>query len=569
MSSPISREWIIRPTDPGLSRALAEALGISPITAAVLAARGNRSPVEARAALTEEEASGPDPFLIPDMELAVDRLHRAVEKRERVVVYGDYDVDGASATCLYLNFLESLGLSAGCYIPNRLTEGYGLNEPAIRHLASSGCSLLFTADCGTTSNREIALAKSLGMDVIVTDHHLPEQTLPPAIALLNPCRTDSRYPFQGLCSGGLAYKTATAYVEKYGAAGFDPEAHLDLVALATIADVAPLQAENRRLVRQGLALLSTGDRPGVRALKAVAGVNGPCGVGTVGFTLAPRLNAAGRLGDSTDAVKLLFTRNYPEAMDLAGKLDRLNRERQTLEEAVTAEAMHEAEASEHGPIVLASRSWHPGVVGIVAGRLVEHYHRPSVLIAINKQGLGRGSARSIAGINVYEAIAQCRGDLIAFGGHAVAAGLTIHEDRIGAFREHLKEVLQEPLHNGPAAPRLSCDADVDLAHCLADTARELDRLGPFGAGNPAPTLILRNLRIVSARVVGNNHLKLSVRRNGSGILDAIGFRMGPLESQGVAQADPVDLAGVLEINSWNGAERAQLRLKGLRPSVMG
>jgi single-stranded-DNA-specific exonuclease len=409
----------------------------------------------------------------------------------------------------------------------------------------------------------------LGLDVIVTDHHLPEQALPPALALLNPCRADSCYPFQGLCSGGLAYKTATAYVTKYGATGFDPDAQLDLVALATIADVAPLQAENRRMVRQGLRVLSQGDRPGIRALKAAAGVDGPCGVGTVGFTLAPRLNAAGRLGNSSDAVRLLLTRDPREAADLAGTLDRLNRERQGIEETITREAVLAAEASGSGPIVLASRAWHPGVVGIVAGRLVERYHRPAVLIAVNEQGIGRGSARSIAGVNVHDAIAQCRSDLEAFGGHAVAAGLTIREDRIAAFRERLREVLAEILNRGPVAPRLPCDAEVDPAHCLPGAARELERLGPFGAGNPAPTLVLRRLRIVSARVVGNNHLKLAVRRNGSGLLEAIGFRLGSLESQGLAPTDTVDLAGALEINSWNGTERAQFRLKDLRASVRG
>jgi single-stranded-DNA-specific exonuclease len=547
--------------------ALAQGLGVSLVTAAVLAARGSRSSLEARAVLFAEDSPGPDPFLIPDMERAVDRLHRAVARRERVVVYGDYDVDGASATSLYVGFLNSLGLSAGYYIPHRLTEGYGLNEPAIRRLASSGVTLLITADCGTTAHREIAVARSLSLDVIVTDHHLPEEVLPPALALLNPCRADSRYPFQGLCSGGLAYKVTKAYVEKYGPSGFDPDTQLDLVALATIADVAPLQAENRRMVRQGLGILSQGTRPGIRALKAIAGVEGLCRVGTVGFTLAPRLNAAGRLGDPTDAVRLLLTRDPQEAADLAQKLDLLNRERQRLEEAMITEAVQAAEESGSGPIVLGSRAWHPGVVGIVAGRLAERYHRPAVLIAIDGQGVGRGSARSIAGVNVYDAIAQCRSDLGAFGGHAVAAGLTVHEDRIAAFRERLREVLAETLPSGPANPLLSCDAEVDPAHCLAGAARELERLGPFGAGNPEPMLVIRRLQILSARVVGNNHLKLSLRNNGSGVLDAIGFRLGSLESHGLAPTDTVDFVGALEINAWNGTERAQFRLKDLRASA--
>ena len=569
MPPPVFREWVIRPNDPAVCRALSEALGVHRVTAAVLVGRGNHSPEEARAALAGEEGPSPDPFLLAGMEQAVDRIHRAVQRRERVLVYGDYDVDGVSATSLYLGFLKELGHTAGFAIPHRLKEGYGLNAHAVRRIASSGVSLLITADCGTTSHDEIALAQSLGMDVIVTDHHLPGETLPSALTILNPCRADSGYPFKGLCSGGLVYKVATAYRAKYGAERSSPDSHLDLVALSTIADVAPLQAENRRMVRQGLRAISAGDRPGIRALKTVAGVDGPCGVGTVGFTLAPRINAAGRLGDAADAVRLLLTGDHREAADLARVLDRLNRERQQLEEAITAEAVQAAEESASGPIVLASRSWHPGVIGIVAGRLVERYHRPAVLIAVNEQGIGRGSARSIAGVNVYDAISQCRDTLAAFGGHAMAAGLTIREDRIPAFRDRLAEVLDAPLSSSSACPRLACDAEVESHECSPGAVRELARLGPFGVGNPEPTLVLRRLQIASARIVGHNHLKLAVRRNGGILLDAIGFRMGPLESHGLLPTDAVDLAGVLEINIWNGTERVQLRLKDLRASVNG
>jgi len=567
VSYPASREWVIRPHDPAVRRALSQALGLHSVTAAVLVARGHRTSDDARAALAEVEEPGPDPFLLPDMEKAVDRIHRAVRCRERVLVYGDYDVDGVCATSLYLGFLKELGHTVGFCIPHRLKAGYGLNAHAVRRIAASGVSLLITADCGTTSHGDIALAQSLGTDVIVTDHHLPGATLPPALAVLNPCRADSAYPFQGLCTGGLAYKVATAYATKYGPAGVDPDGHLDLVALSTVADVAPLQAENRRMVRQGLRAISAGGRPGVRALKAVAGIDGPCGVGTVGFTLAPRINAAGRLGDAGDAVRLLLTGDQREAEDLAGVLDRLNRERQQIEEQVTAEAVQSAAHSASGPIVLASRSWHPGVVGIVAGRLVERYHRPAVLIALNEDGVGRGSARSIAGVNMFEAIAQCRDYLDAFGGHAAAAGLTIREERIPAFRDRLAAALDAELSGATARPRLVCDAEVEPGECSPVAARELVRLGPFGAGNPEPILVLRGLRIVSARKVGHNHLKLAVTRTGGNLLDAIGFRMGSLESQGLSPADPVDLAGALEINAWNGADRVQLRLKDLRASV--
>ena len=571
MFVPASREWVIRPSDPVACRILAEGLNLHPVTAAVLAARGRCSLEEARSALAGEEVPDPDPFLLPDMDQAVDRVHRALHNRERIVVYADYDVDGASAASLYLEFFKGLGHPAGLYIPHRLTEGYGLNESAVRRIAASGVSLLITADCGTTSHAEIALAQSLGMDVIVTDHHLPEETLPPALAVVNPCRADSAYPFRGLCSGGLAYKVATAYLAKYGMGHPEasPDSWLDLVSLATIADVAPLQAENRTMVRRGLRAISQGTRLGIRALKAVAGVNGPCGVGTVGFTLAPRINAAGRLGEAALAVRLLLADDAREAEDLARVLDRLNRDRQMIEEKVTAEALQALDGSTQGPIVLASRGWHPGVVGIVAGRLAERCHRPAVLIAVNEQGIGRGSARTIAGVNIFEAIAQCRDHLDSFGGHAAAAGLTIREERIPGFRARLGEALDGALSGAGAHPRLMCDAEVEPGTLSLAAAGELARLGPFGAGNPEPTLVLRSLRIASARVVGADHLKLTVRRNGGLFLDMIGFRMGSLASLGLSPAEPVDVAGALETNIWNGTERVQIRLKDVRQSRDG
>lgn len=569
MPAPVLREWVIRPSDPEACRTLADALGLQDLTAAVLAARGHRTPEAARALLDGAETSGHDPFLLADMERAVDRLHRAVRGRERVLVYVDYDVDGASATSLYLSFLKGLGLAVAFYIPNRIKEGYGLNADAVRRIAASGTTVLITADCGTTSVDEIALAQSLGMDVIVTDHHLPGGTRPSALAMLNPCRPDAGYPFQGLCSGGLAYKVASAYCAKYGAAASDPESYLDLVALATIADVAPLQDENRVMVRQGLRLLSQGVRPGIRALKTAAGIKGECGVGTVGFTLAPRINAAGRLGDAVDAVRLLLTEDEREAAELAGLLNRLNQERQRCEEGIAAEAIRAADAAPDGPIVLASRGWHQGVVGIVAARIVERFHRPAILIALNDVGIGKGSARSVPGVNVFEAIAQCRDALDAFGGHAAAAGLTIREDRIPEFRARLADVLQGPLGSPAARPRLLCDAEVEPRGFSPAAVLELGRLGPFGSGNPEPTLVLRNLRVASARIVGTNHLKLAVTGRNGPRLDAIGFKMGSLESRGLSPSEPIDVACALDINAWNGTERVQLRLKDVRASVNG
>ena len=507
----------------------------------------------------------------------MDRIHRAVVEHERILIYGDYDVDGTAATALYVRFLSGLGCAPEYYIPHRIKEGYGLNAEAVRRIASSGVSLLMTVDCGTTSFSELALAQSLGLDVIVTDHHLPEKTLPPAFAILNPCRSDSGYPFQGLCSAGVAFKVATAYTRKYGQSVKLLEDHLDLVALATIADLAPLHAENRWMIREGLRRLSNGGRLGLRSLKAVAGIGGSCGVADIGFKLAPRINAAGRLGDAADAVKLLLTENEDEARALAEGLDRLNRARQQVEEQVTAEAIDvlasapDATTGTAEPIVLASRSWHPGVVGIVASRLVERYHRPAVLIAVNEQGKGRGSARSIAAVNICDGIGQCREHLEAFGGHAAAAGLTIREEAIPRFRAKLAEVLAEPLRRA-AGRRLVCDAESRShsarwarASHLPAVVREVDRLGPFGMGNPEPMFLLRRLHISSVRMVGNNHLKLMLRGARGPALTAFGYGMGAFRE--LPLAGPVDLACSLEINSWNGTEGVQLRLKDLRASL--
>lgn len=562
-------QWVIPPPDAAAQSALIIGLGLHPITAAVLVARGLRSEAAARTALSGDDLSPPDPFLLDGMEQAADRVYRAVRNRESILVYGDYDVDGMCATAVYVEFFKILGQEASYYIPLRLSEGYGLNADVIRRLAASGVSLLITVDCGTTAVDEIALARSLGMDVIVTDHHVCESSLPPAFAILNPCRPDSSYPFTGLCSAALAYKFTTAYARKYGIPLQALDKLLDLVTLATIADMVPLHAENRRMVQRGLSLLSSGERVGLRALKAVAQVHGACTVGAVSFRLAPRLNAAGRLGDATEAVRLLLSTDEEEAWALAQMLDRTNGARQQIEEQVMAEAVAAVETraeTSRGPLVLASRSWHPGVVGIVAGRLVDRYHRPAVVIAVNEEGQGRGSARTISGVNIYEGIAACRGDLQRFGGHAAAAGLTIREEQVPIFRERLGEALAAPLERA-SGRHLACDAEVEPVGLSPAAVRELDRLGPFGVGNPEPTLVLRNLHIRSSRVVGENHLKLLVRGSRGSAVTAFGYGKGG--GEGFALKSPIDVACSLEINVWNETEGVQLRLKDMRASAVG
>ncbi len=563
----LKKHWVVREVNPEHQQALARALAISPITASVLLGRGVGTTEQARQWLASDLSLQHDPFLVPDMEVAVDRLRRAIRTGDLICVYGDYDVDGVSATSLFLSFFRDLGANIIDYIPHRLQEGYGLNVQALQTLAGQGVKLLVTADCGSTSFQEIDAANQLGMQVIVTDHHQVGDRLPQALALLNPHRVDSSYPFPGLCSGGLAYKVAQAYRTKFGGGTGSLEGLLDLVALATVADVVPLRDENRGFVRAGLALIEGGSRCGIRALKQAAGVTGPCTGGTVAFRLAPRINAAGRLDQARAAVRLLITDSDQEAGVIAERLEQLNRDRQRIEEEVASEAMASMNEEALPPgIVLWSRQWHLGVVGIVASRLVERFHRPAVVVAVDGRGNGKGSARSVPGFNLYEALSRCRAVLDGFGGHPAAAGLTIQESHLPELRARFAEVAAEWSGEQPAGPMLHVDAEVALREVDYRLVRELEQLKPFGAGNPEPTLAVRNLAIVTTRVVGDNHLKLTVRHENSAPFDGIGFRMGSLADRGLVQGTPVDAVFVPEMNRWNGLDRIQLRIRDLKAS---
>lgn len=561
-----SRLWVFRDFDPAQRAILAQALSISPATASLLLARGVTTPGQAVAWMSPVRSH--DPFLIPDMERAVDRLHRAMTRKERVCFYGDYDVDGMSATSVYLSFFRGLGADLRAYVPHRVREGYGLNESAIRALACEGVTLLVTSDCGTTSHRDIALANELGVDVMVTDHHQPDDSLPPALAVMNPHRSDAQYPFRGLCSGGLAFKVASAYQRKYGEGAVPLEALMDLVALSTVADVVPLQDENRVFVRDGLPLLSRGARCGVRALMRVSGVTNACTSETIAYKLAPRLNAAGRLDDAMDGVRLLTTESEPEAERLAEHLERLNRTRQQLESEIMREALDQLDTRDiPAAIVLASRRWHLGVVGIVAARLVERFHRPAIVMAISEEGIGKGSARTVPGFDLYQALVSCRERLVAFGGHPSAAGVTVREDRIPAFAEQFSAIAATWAQAAPHIPTLHLDSEVRLDEVTHRLIQEIDALHPFGAGNPEPMFAVKRLEIMSARVVGEKHLKMTLRQGRSLPFDGIGFGMKSLEAQGLSLGTRVDVACTPELNRWNGLDRIQLRIRDMRPTA--
>ena len=552
--------------------ALARALGVHPLVAQVLWRRGLRSAEEADRFLRPSLADLPDPALLAGIGPAVARLARAIEAGERITAYGDYDVDGVTSTTLLVSFLRALGAQVDHYVPHRLEEGYGLNLEAVARLAARGTRLLVTLDCGVTAVAEIDEAIRLGVDVVVVDHHTTPAELPRAAAILNPWQPGCAYPTRNLCAVGVTFLLCTALRRHLRERGFfarRPEpnlkAFLDLVAIGTVADVVPLTGANRILVHAGLQVLARTQRVGLRALKRAAGlpVEGPITAGQIGFRLGPRINAAGRLDDAGRAVELLLCEDPLRADALARELDAANAERQRLERAIAEEAlaMGAARPDARG-LVLWGEGWHPGVVGIVASRVVERLHRPAVVIGFDPAtGEGKGSGRSIASFHLHDALAACSAHLARFGGHAHAAGVTVERDRVEAFAAAFERYAAERLSPEDLVPTCRLDgalapAEIDESLCAA-----LETLAPFGAGNPEPVIALRGVR-ASGRIVGDNHLKLSLRD--APLLDAIGFGLGERID---LLAGPIDLACTVGFDEWRGERRLQLKLRHLRAAA--
>jgi single-stranded-DNA-specific exonuclease len=563
----ISRQWQVAQYDPHDIKVMAEALNLSPLTIAVLLGRGVREIKQARQWLFDSQAIGYDPFLMPDMERAVQRLQQAVQSGERICCYGDYDVDGITAASLYLLFLRGVGANVGFYIPERQNEGYGLNESAVRTLAQEGVKVLVTVDCGTTSHEEVRLARSLGIDVIVTDHHQLQGAGPPVLGFLNPHRTDCEYPFKDLCSAGLAFKVVTAYVSLFGPSNLELGSFTDLVALATLADMVPLRDENRLLVRQGLDQISKSSRYGIRALRQRVGGDKECTEGEVAFQLAPMINAAGRLNHGKLGVDLLTSSSMEYANRLAEHLGNLNRQRRQIEGAIFHESLRMVDRTgAQDAVVVGKRQWHVGVVGIVASRLVERFQKPAVVIAFDEHGFGRGSVRSVPGLDVCRVLEKCSDLLDGFGGHPAAAGLKIWEENFPPFQERFSSLVAHERRDKASSTVLDVDAQVSLGQLNHQLLRELAQLQPFGVGNPEPTFMAVGLRVLEQRIVGDDHLKLIVRQNHSVPFDTIGFRMGSWDGVKSLQSRPIDLAFVPERNRWKGLDRIQLRIRDVKVS---
>jgi single-stranded-DNA-specific exonuclease len=568
--APPRRRWIFpTPTDPGVVGRLAGELRLPLPLCRLLAQRGVIDTAAARAFLRPHAGQIHAPHLLAGIGAAVERLRLAIQRRERILVHGDYDVDGICTTALYVRVLGAMGGDVVPFVPHRLTDGYDLTEVGVRVAAARGATLILTGDCGIVAHDAVRLAAASGIDVVVTDHHTPGAGLPDAVAVVNPNRTDCPYPDKSLAGVGVAYKLCTALAEVLGFPEERLAAYLDLVALATVADLAPLTGENRALVRWGLKVLALTPNRGLQALIRSTGLEGrELSAGQVGYILAPRINAVGRMGDAMRGVRLLLTDDPREAAAIAATLEAENRARQEVEAETLRSALsmleREFDPDRDRGVVLAGRGWHPGVIGIVASRVVERIHRPTVLIALGESE-GKGSARSIPGFHLYEAMRDCAAHLTRFGGHRAAAGCSILPERVEAFRAAFAERAAAVLGEDDLTPELRIDLEVRPEEVDLALFRTLRHAGPFGMKNPTPVFASRGVRLAgSPRLVGRGHLKLAVASDG-GPLEAIGFGMGDRLAE-IDRAVPLDVAYKVEENTYGGRSSVQARLVDLRPA---
>jgi single-stranded-DNA-specific exonuclease len=559
------KAWQVYPEQPELVAAVMARHGVPRLVARILLNRGLAAEGDILAFLDPSLERLNPPFELPDLEAAAARLGRAVRQGEPVAVYGDYDADGITATAVLNQFLRELGLNCFPHIPDRLTQGYGLKIEALRDLAAQA-RLVVTVDCGISDAEEAAWAKSQGLELIITDHHEIPPELPDALAVVNPKRVGHSYPFADLAGVGVALLLALGVRADLRAEGWfrrhqEPNlrSYLDLVALGTAADVVPLVGENRILVRQGLKVLEESRRPGIIALKEVTQLDGkPISYQNVVFQLAPRLNAAGRMGQARCALELLLSDDLAQARVQARYLHNLNRQRQALEEQVLKQArdmIRRDHLAARPVLVLAGEDWHPGVIGIVAARLADEYHRPAALVSL-KNGRGRGSARSIEGFHLFQGLTACRQVLHRYGGHAAAAGFELAADQVAPLQDLLEQAFCDQVGLEPPRPTLRVDAQAELHDLDRAFHRHLETLRPFGPGNPAPVIVCLGVQCLGSRVINQRHLKVKLAQNGSHVLEAIAFDMAahhPLDGT-------LDVALGTRISTYQGRTSLDLRL---------
>lgn len=566
MANHLKKIWLVQSFN-GFDDSFYQELKISPLTVQILFNRGIKDKEQVSKFLFPTLADLPDPFSMGHIDKVAHRLSTAIKKREKITIFGDYDVDGTTATALLLLFLRKVGAQVDFYIPHRLHEGYGLNIEALQKIRSSGTNILVTVDCGISNQEEVQWAQENGLEVIITDHHEVPEDLPPAFAILNPKQKNCAYPFKELAGVGVVFNLLIALRQVLRQTGLgnhqalpNLKEFLDLVALGTVADVVPLLGVNRILVKYGLAQLQQSTRPGIRALKELAALGeSPVDTNTILFRFGHRINAAGRLGDAREVVQLLSTDNEQEAQQIASRLEQINSLRQRIEEKIYQSAKEMITSGQMWPekksLVLASPDWHPGVIGIVASRLTEEFYRPTILIACQEK-IAKGSGRSITSFPLFSGLKKCQQWMEAFGGHAQAAGLLIRPEHIPSFAEAFEEIVRHSCEEEDFIPALPIDAWAQLRQIDELFFPELEAMAPFGPGNPEPVLATTDLEVLESRLVGKNHMRLRLQQ-GRLIREAIAFNMADLHP---LSKERIKLAFSPTVGFYQGKKTLELKV---------
>jgi len=561
----MNKKWEYLVADEFLTKHISEKFKVSELLATILVNRGIIDDSDIQMFLNPTRNNFHDPFLLPDIKIAIKRIIKAIEKKEKVIIYGDYDVDGISSITVLKQFLESTGLVADYHIPNRLSEGYGLNKEAIEEFAKNEYKLMITVDCGISGQKEIEFANKLGLDTIITDHHEPLETLPNAIAVINPKRIDSEYPFRHLAGVGVVFKLIQALGIELNLEAKEYLKYLDLVCVGTISDIVPLIDENRVIAKLGLKLIAQTKNIGLKSLIYSSGFK-DINSNTISFGIAPRINACGRMGYEEEALKLFLTNNFVEAQRITEELNKYNKQRQDIEKHILKEALEKIEQEhlkEKDCIVLAGENWHHGVIGIVASKITEMYFKPTILMCIEGE-ISKGSGRSVPGFDLHKALCNTSEWLEKYGGHEMAVGLSMKTDNFAGFKNALKSIIEDSeLDN--IVPIIYIDKQISLKDIDKEKIQQLNDLEPHGESNKVPIFAIKNLKIDSIRALSDGkHLKLTLKED-SRLIDAIGFQMGELAEE-YQLGDKVDVAGTIEINSFNGNDSLQINLKSIMKS---
>lgn len=562
----MTKKWQIYQVENDKVEELQKKHNINQLLATILVNRGIIEESQIEKFLNPKRSDFYNPYEMPDMEIAVKRIVKAIENKEKTIIYGDYDVDGITSVTVLKSFLQERGLEVDEYIPNRLEEGYGLNKTAVEGIAKQGYTLMITVDCGISAIEEVKYANELGIETIITDHHEPGNELPEAIAVVDAKRKDNTYPFRNLAGVGVVFKLIQAIGIELRLDEKKYLKYLDIVCIGTISDIVPLVDENRVIVKLGLKLVEQTRNLGLRAILQASGYS-KIDSGTISFGVAPRINACGRMGHQEDALELFLSKDINQVNELTQKLNEYNRLRQETERNIYTDAIMQIERdglAEKDTIVVMGKNWHHGVIGIVSSKITEMYFKPSILLC-EEGDCGKGSGRSIPGFDLHEALTQCNEYIDKFGGHSMAVGINVKKDKFEEFKKELEKIAQEK-HIEEIVPILKIDAQISLDEINKEMVESLKELEPFGEENKTPLFAFKNLKIDSIRALSEGkHLKLTVKDN-KNIVNAIGFNLGEL-SNDYRIGDKVDIVGNLEVNSFNGVENIQINIKDIMKSL--